>query len=80
MHRCAFCGKLFTLEQREWMQCKKAKIFIDFHGSVIAKHVVDRSWEINKFVSFIREKYHLSWRRIYWKIWAHTVTMECSVC
>jgi len=36
LHKCAYCDTLFTLRQREWMLCSKAKIFIDFHGTVIA--------------------------------------------
>jgi hypothetical protein len=54
LNRCVYCNALFTLRQREWMVCPKAKIFIDFHGSVIAQHVADRSWDINKFVMFLR--------------------------
>jgi hypothetical protein len=38
------------------MTCPKAKIFIDFHGTVIAQHVADRSWDINKFVMYLRQK------------------------
>lgn len=36
LFRCVYCNSLFTNDQREWMICSKAKIFIDFHGSVIA--------------------------------------------
>ena len=36
------------------MQCEKAKIFIDFHGNVIARHVSDETWNINEFVMFAR--------------------------
>ena len=36
LNRCVYCDYLFTQSQREWMNCPKAKIFIDFHGSVIA--------------------------------------------
>ena len=36
LHRCVYCDYLYTSAQREWMVCDKAKIFIDFHGSVIA--------------------------------------------
>jgi len=38
------------------MVCTKAKIFIDFHGAVIQQHVADRSWDINKFVMYLRSK------------------------
>ena len=56
LNRCVYCNSLFTLSQREWVICPKAKIFIDFHGSVIAQHVADRSWDINKFVMYLRQK------------------------
>jgi len=36
LNRCVYCNTLYTQSQREWMNCTKAKIFIDFHGSVIA--------------------------------------------
>lgn len=36
LQRCVYCNSLYTIAQREWMVCSKAKIFIDFHGSVIA--------------------------------------------
>lgn len=56
LYRCVYCGTLYTNSQREWSHCPKAKIFIDFHGTVIAQHVSDRrSWDINKFVMFLRQ-------------------------
>jgi hypothetical protein len=42
LYRCVYCSKLFTRAQKDWVHCHKAKIFIDFHGSVIAEHVADR--------------------------------------
>lgn len=36
LNRCVYCNCLYTEAQREWLNCPKAKIFIDFHGSVIA--------------------------------------------
>ena len=36
LYRCVYCNYLYTSAQREWMVCEKAKIFIDFHGIVIA--------------------------------------------
>jgi hypothetical protein len=61
------------------MVCPKAKIFIDFHGSVIAEHVADRYWDINRFIQFARKE-QVAWRDIYWKIWAHLQKYECSEC
>ena len=52
--KCAYCSQLYTSKQREWMVCPKAKIFIDFHGTVIAQHVSDRNFDINKFVMYLR--------------------------
>jgi hypothetical protein len=36
LNRCVYCNQLYTSSQREWMTCPKAKIFIDFYGTVIA--------------------------------------------
>ena len=36
LSRCIYCGQLYTSEQNQWMMCANAKIFIDFHGQVIA--------------------------------------------
>lgn len=80
LFRCVYCNKLFTRAQKTWMICSKAKIFIDFHGTVIAEHVADRSWDANKFIYFLRQQGGLSWREIHWKIWGHLVTLHCGVC
>jgi hypothetical protein len=79
LHKCIYCNRLFTESQREWMTCPKAKIFIDFHGGVIAQHVADRSWNINKFVMFLRQK-QVPWKEIYWLVWARLIDLECSIC
>jgi len=78
--RCVYCHKLFTRAQKSWMVCSKANIFIDFHGTVIAEHVSDRSWDINKFIHYLRQQGALSWKEIYYKIWAHLITLHCGEC
>lgn len=50
LNRCIYCGQLFTSEQNQWMMCPNAKIFIDFHGHVIAQHVADRFFDLNGFI------------------------------
>ncbi len=80
LFRCVYCNKLFTRSQKSLMVCAKANIFIDFHGTVIAEHVADRSWDINKFVHFLRQQGGLSWKETYYKIWAHLVTLYCVEC
>jgi hypothetical protein len=80
LNRCVYCNALFTLQQREWMMCPKAKIFIDFHGSVIAQHVADRSWDINKFVMYLRQKQNLPWKEIFLKFFARLSDFHCADC
>jgi len=77
--RCAFCGKLFALKNKSKMACSKAKIFIDFNGSVIVEHVPVPNWDVNKYLLSLRAR-KLSWREIYWKIWGMIATMHCKVC
>jgi hypothetical protein len=79
LNKCVYCSKLFTNAQREWMVCEKAKIFIDFHGKVIAEHVPDRNWDINKFIMFL-ETQGLTWRDIYWKVWGRLISFQCLSC
>ena len=78
--RCVYCNKLFTNAQKSWRVCSKANIFIDFHGSVIAEHVSDRLWDTNKFIHYLRQQGGLSWKEIYYKMWAHFVTLHCGEC
>jgi hypothetical protein len=79
LNKCAYCNSLFTSVQREWMMCSKAKIFIDFHGGVIAQHVTDRNFNINKFVMFLRQK-SIPWKTIYWKLWSRMIQFDCISC
>lgn len=46
LHKWSYWNKLFTQNQREKLGWPKAKIFIDFHGKVIANHVFDRTFDI----------------------------------
>lgn len=64
LHRCVYCHNLFTERQREFVVCPKAQIFIDFHGSVIAQHIADHMWDVNKFVTWLRNSKNLSWKEI----------------
>jgi hypothetical protein len=59
--------------------CPKAKIYIDFHGNMIAEHVPTANWDMNKFLLNLRAR-KLSWREIYWKVWGIIATLRCTVC
>jgi hypothetical protein len=77
--RCVYCDRLFTSEQKQYMVCEKAQIFIDFHGNVIAEHVPDRNWEMNKFILFLKSQ-SFTWRELYWKLWGRLVAFTCTNC
>jgi hypothetical protein len=53
LNRCIYCAQLYTSDQNQWMMCPNAKIFIDFHGQVIAQHVADRFFDLNGFIQFM---------------------------
>eukprot|EP00698_Gefionella_okellyi_P001586 TRINITY_DN11514_c0_g1_i1.p1 TRINITY_DN11514_c0_g1~~TRINITY_DN11514_c0_g1_i1.p1 ORF type:complete len:640 (-),score=128.82 TRINITY_DN11514_c0_g1_i1:1537-3456(-) len=78
--KCAFCGRMFTPDQREWMVCSKAKIFIDFHGNVLAQHVQERSFDRNAFVETLHLKRKMSWKDVFWRVWAMVQTLRCITC
>ena len=79
LHRCVNCGSLYTSNQREWIQCPQANLFVDYHGNTIAKHQSDKHWDINKFVMFLRQK-QISWQDIFWKMFARLQEFKCTTC
>lgn len=78
--KCAYCNELFTKDQRKYLKCYKGRQIIDAHGQMLANHVQDKEWDLKKFVTFIRETYRISWKEIYWKVWAHLNMMSCGRC
>lgn len=42
LNRCINCSQLYTSNQKEWMKCTKAQVFIDVHGNVVQKHQKDK--------------------------------------
>ena len=80
LKRCNYCNELFTQAQIESLKCPKAKIFIDFHGNIISKHVGDNNWSLNKFINYLHSNCKMSWRDIYWKIWSYTIEFKCEKC
>lgn len=40
----------------------------------------DRSFDIKKFVNFLKNTIKLSWKQIYWKVYSHTLDFECKTC
>lgn len=79
LHRCAHCSELFTEGQREWQLCEKAQIFIGAHGELQAPHVIDRGFQLNKFVLALREK-KIPWQTLFWKLFSCLAEYECTEC
>jgi len=44
------------------------------------KHVIDKDWDLKKFITYIRENYRISWKEIFWKVWAQLKIMNCVTC
>jgi hypothetical protein len=80
LQRCAYCNKLFSLQSQDKLICSKAKIFIDFHGSVIAKHMADRAFDFKKFIWYVINKKLFDYRTIFWRVIAWSFTLKCLDC
>lgn len=79
LQRCAYCGALFTANQRRWQLCDKGQIFVDAHGELSAPHIADKSFELNKFVLSLRAK-KIPWRDLFWKLFACVIEFQCNTC
>lgn len=76
---CDKCQCLYTSSQRESMECNNAKVFVDFHGNAIARHIPNRGWSLNKFIQSLREQ-GMAWSTIYWRLWGIVHSMKCTTC
>jgi len=54
LQRCVSCSLLFTKKQRSYQECEKARVFVDAHGRALKQHIADASWDLNKFIAFLR--------------------------
>ena len=80
LHRCTYCAKHFTEEQREWETCAKAPVRVDFHGNAIAEHVANRGWAVAKWVASARKAKGHCAKSLFWKIWSLTNFLNCAEC
>eukprot|EP00347_Sterkiella_histriomuscorum_P020422 403337867 len=74
---------LDTLKERKdklLLSCPKGKVFIDDHGQQRAKHVINKEWDLKKFITYVRETYRISWKEIYWKVWSYLHIFKCNKC
>ena len=74
--KCKHCNQLFTcwkIKQDKYLKCPKS-INND------EQHEIDTSFNVNKFITYIRSKYKISWREIYWKVWSFLNVFKCESC
>lgn len=45
-----------------------------------AKHLIDKEWDLKKFITYVRETYRISWKEIYWKVWSFLYIFKCGTC
>ena len=48
LYLCSSCLGLFSQRQKEHMRCPKAKLFIDYHGRIVARHTPSANWDLNQ--------------------------------
>lgn len=56
LNRCLNCSVLYSNNQKQWMVCQKAEVFIDVYGVIEQKHTKDTLWDLNKFVQYLRQR------------------------
>lgn len=79
LQRCVSCSSLFTKKQRLTQECEKARVFVDANGRALKQHIGDESWDLNKFIAFLRGK-KLDWKLVFWKLVACTLDFSCKCC
>eukprot|EP00768_Dysnectes_brevis_P003533 gnl/Dysnectes_brevis/2515_a3011_608.p1 GENE.gnl/Dysnectes_brevis/2515_a3011_608~~gnl/Dysnectes_brevis/2515_a3011_608.p1 ORF type:complete len:747 (-),score=125.01 gnl/Dysnectes_brevis/2515_a3011_608:34-2274(-) len=85
--KCARCGLVHSRHALEYdgsgskgiSTCSRAKKYIDFHGNVVAKHQIDASFDVNKYIIFLRRKLQ-SWDAVFWFILGTVSYLQCEVC
>jgi hypothetical protein len=69
LQRWVFWDSLYTLNTH-LIWSENPNYFFDTHGELSWYHIADCEFETTKFVRFVKERYRVSWRELYWKIWA----------
>jgi hypothetical protein len=78
LQQCCHCKRLFT-QRAGPAQCTEAKMTIDYHGAVVARHKPNPEWRVSRYILRLRSE-SKSWREIYWHIWGLSHVMTCTVC
>ena len=85
--QCIHCKRLFTQQGEHEIaggatpaHCPRAKMAIDYHGAVVARHQPNPEWSLLRYISRLRAEEKKSWREIYWHLWGLSHVMTCTVC
>ena len=75
--KCIHCDQLYTENQRKVLVCPHAK---PEAGRPPQLHQSDTSWNFIIFIQFLKKKYRISWRAVYWKVWSYIHLFKCERC
>lgn len=78
LQQCCHCKRLFN-QRAGPAQCIEAKMTIDYHGAVVARHQSNPGWKLSHYILRLRSE-SKTWREIYWHIWGLSRVMTCTVC
>jgi len=78
LQQCCNCKRLYT-QHAGPARCTEAKMTIDYHGAVVARHKPNPEWRVSRYILRLRSE-GKSWREIYWHIWGLSHVMTCTVC
>ena len=70
---------MFTRSTAELVPCEAAEMYVDAYGCQISAHEEDDEFKASSLTQFMR-KQGLSWKEIFWKIWACTQVFKCVNC
>ena len=78
--RCVACGRLYDAAHRSNLACSRARVYVDFHGDVVARHVPSRRFDLGAHVRRLVDRGH-DFRDVYWHVWgALHVLPRCATC
>ena len=61
-----------------YVNCFKPSTYsIDSNGEYRASHTVDPDFNVFKFINFVKEKYRISWKEMYWKVVGFSYYAPC---
>ena len=79
--RCVACGRLYSAAHRSKLVCPRARVYVDFHGDVVARHVPSRRFDLHAHVRRLVVDRNHDPRDVYWHVWgALHVLPRCATC